>query len=229
MILSFSLYFYRKMFGNAVQQKLQNIVQGTVIEAAAYHCTATRNYLCAGFSTSKTVKRNFESQLLIKEEQAQLLSEYATANNLWVTDLPPETCFLAEGGEAKVYFDPGRMHVVKINDAGYYATWLEYFNSLVLHNLIFNETPYSFLGFVKEDDVLKAVVQQLFIVADAQADLADVKDFLAANGFENTRRQDYYNKEYGLILEDMHDENVLMNSNTLFFIDTVFYTVKPEE
>lgn len=33
---------------------------------------------------------------------------------------------------------------------------------------------------------------------------------------------------FGLILEDMHDENVLVNSNTLFFIDSVFYTVTPE-
>lgn len=34
----------------------------------------------------------------------------------------------------------------------------------------------------------------------------------------------YYNKELGIILEDIHDENVIVNSNTLFFIDTVFYT-----
>lgn len=34
----------------------------------------------------------------------------------------------------------------------------------------------------------------------------------------------YYNKELGLILEDIHDENVIVKSNTLFFIDTVFYT-----
>lgn len=54
--------------------------------------------------------------------------------------------------------------------------------------------------------------------------LSDVKKLLAYNGFENTRRNDYYNKELGLILEDVHDENVLVNSNTLFFIDTVFYT-----
>ena len=27
----------------------------------------------------------------------------------------------------------------------------------------------------------------------------------------------------GLILEDIHDENVLVNNDVLFFIDTVFY------
>ena len=215
------------MLPDAVRKELQNIVRGTVIPAAADHCTLTRNYLCAGFSTSKEVKRNFESQLLIKKEQAQQLSLYATDNELWVADMPAEAFFLAEGGESKVYFTQDGKHVIKVNDAGYYATWLEYFNSLVLHNLIFDQTPYTFLGFVITDNVLRAVVQQPFIVSDAPVDLENVKEFLATNGFENTRRQDYYNKEYGLILEDMHDENVLMNSNTLFFIDTVFYTVTP--
>lgn len=215
------------MFDDATRIKLQNIIQGTVIEAASDHCTTTRNFLCAGFSTSKTVKRDFESQLLIKKEQAVCLSEFASANNLWVTDLPSEELFLAEGGEAKVFFSADRLHVIKINDAGYYATWLEYFNSLVLHNLFFSETAYTFLGFLKTGDELRAVIRQRFIVADGQADLVDIKEFLAANGFENTRRQDYYNQKYGLILEDMHDENVLINSNTLFFIDTVFYTIDP--
>lgn len=68
-------------------------------------------------------------------------------------------------------------------------------------------------------------MRQPFITSDGQADLDDIKKLLAYNGFENTRRNDYFNKEFGLILEDMHDKNVLVNSNTLFFIDTVFYTV----
>ncbi|HEX5024663.1 MAG TPA: hypothetical protein VFV68_05295 [Agriterribacter sp.] len=216
------------MFDDATRVKLQNIVQGTVIEAATDHCTVARNFLCSGFGTSKTVKRDFESQLLIKKEQAIRLSKFATLNNLWIKSLPSESKFLAEGGEAKVFFDSDNLHVIKINDAGYYATWLEYFNSLVLHNLFFSETAYSFLGFVNTNDTLKSVVRQRFIIADGQADLADIRDFLATNGFANTRRQDYYNKEYGLILEDMHDENVLVNSNTLFFIDTVFYTIDPD-
>ena len=103
---------------------------------------------------------------------------------------------------------------------------MEYFNSLVLHNLFFPATAYRFLGFIKENE-LKAVVRQPFIIADGQANLADVREFLSGNGFENTRRQDYYNGEFELILEDMHDENVIVNSETLFFIDTVFYTVTP--
>ncbi len=68
-----------------------------------------------------------------------------------------------------------------------------------------------------------AVVRQPFIIADGQAALNDIRAFLEYNGFLNTRRQDYFNKEYSLILEDMHDENVILKSEKLFFIDTVFY------
>jgi hypothetical protein len=62
-------------------------------------------------------------------------------------------------------------------------------------------------------------------VSDGLAETVDIKAFLEYNGFKNTKRNDYFNQEYGLILEDMHDENVLVNSAKLFFIDTVFYTV----
>ena len=110
----------------------------------------------------------------------------------------------------------------------YYATWLEYFNSLVLHNLIFKDTAYTFIGFIELENVLHAVIRQPYIIADGQAALEDIQSFLEYNGFENTRRQDYFNKEFGLILEDMHDENVIVKSEKLFFIDTVFYTVAEE-
>lgn len=32
--------------------------------------------------------------------------------------------------------------------------------------------------------------------------------------------------EFGLILEDMHDENVIARNDALFFIDTVFYIME---
>ena len=67
-------------------------------------------------------------------------------------------------------------------------------------------------------------MEQPFISSEAIADLTAIKALFAFNGFENTKRNNYYNKELGLILEDMHDENVLMNADALFFIDTVFYT-----
>jgi hypothetical protein len=59
-------------------------------------------------------------------------------------------------------------------------------------------------------------------------DLDTIKDFMIANGFENTRRHDYVNVNLGLIIEDLHDENVLTRNNLLYFIDTVFF-IKPSK
>lgn len=46
---------------------------------------------------------------------------------------------------------------------------------------------------------------------------------MKSNGFRNIRNNDYQNDELGLILEDLHDENVLTKDGILYFIDTVFY------
>jgi hypothetical protein len=72
---------------------------------------------------------------------------------------------------------------------------------------------------------LYAVVEQPFVKATEKTDLDEVKRFMLNNGFENTRNNDYFNPDLGVILEDLHDENVLTQNGVLCFIDTVFYIV----
>ncbi len=133
------------------------------------------------------------------------------------------TCeYLASGGESEVYLASDKLNVIKVNDAVYYATWAEYFNSLVIHNLLFPNTSYSLVGFIETQGRLCAILQQPFIAGE-QAGLEDIKELLIFNGFENIKRQDYFNREFGLLLEDMHDENVIAGQDVLFFIDTVYY------
>jgi hypothetical protein len=105
----------------------------------------------------------------------------------------------------------------------YYTTWLDYFYNLLLNNYFFPDTAYNLKGFYIQEKTLYAVVQQPFIKANLPTDLKLVKEFMASNGFENTRNNDYYNATLGIILEDLHDENVLTKNEMLFFIDTVFY------
>jgi hypothetical protein len=141
---------------------------------------------------------------------------------MWLTSLPSGTQYLTRGGESMVFMDLDRINVIKVNDGIYYATWTEYFTSLVLHNLLFPNTAYSLVGFAQDDANLCTVLRQPFIKGE-QAKLEDIKRLLTFNGFVNTKRQDYFNEEFGLVLEDMHDENVISKQELLFFIDTVFY------
>jgi len=134
--------------------------------------------------------------------------------------------YVSEGAEQKVYLKDSQ-HVIKLNDAIYYTSWVDYFHNLLLHNYFFPDTAYDLLGFTKDDqDVLYAVVRQNFVVITNITDLKKVKEFLEQNGFSNSRYNDYVNKEIGIILEDLHDENVLTNNEILFFIDTVFYLME---
>lgn len=209
------------MYSDDTRGKLENITGGIVIEGATDHCTAIRNLLCSGFSTSTTVKRDFESKSIAKEKQAEFLIRHTAETNLLIERLPDEYKYLTRGGESKVYFDANNNSIIKVNDAVYYATWLEFFNSLTIHNILFPNTTYSFKGLFVSDSIVQVVLEQPFIVSDNAVDLCDVNKLLAYNGFENSYRRgqptnNYYNRELGLILEDIHDENVIVNSDTLF-------------
>ncbi len=71
--------------------------------------------------------------------------------------------------------------------------------------------------------MLYAVVKQAFVIITAKTDLNEVRGFLTQNGFNKTKNNDYLNPDLGIILEDLHDENVLTKNEMLYFIDTVFF------
>jgi hypothetical protein len=117
------------MFNDEIRIKLENIVKGVVIEEHGDTCTTIRNLLCTSFRTSTTVKKDFEGKSIIKEKQVEFLKQLALKHDWWAHEFPNKDRFLAEGGEAKVYLHHDNKSVIKLNDAIYYATWLEFFNS----------------------------------------------------------------------------------------------------
>lgn len=162
----------------------------------------------------------------LKEEETKSLIQFAEDNHLWVDNIDIDL-YVSQGAEQKVYLKDG-LTVLKLNDAIYYARWIDYFHNLLLNNLFFPDTAYQLLGFYKDSAILYAVVQQPFVKANEKTDLNMVKAFLENNGFINKKNHDYYNEELGVILEDLHDENVLTQDGMLYFIDTVFYITNPK-
>ena len=142
-----------------------------------------------------------------RKEETEKLIEFILSKKLWVDDIQYDK-FVSQGAEQRVYFK-NKKQVIKLNDAIYYSKWLDYFNNLLLNNYFFPETAYELLGFTKQDENLYAVVRQPFVQATHPTDLENVKKFMLSNGFENTRNHDYYHPQLGIILEDLHDENVL--------------------
>ena len=158
-----------------------------------------------------------------KIEETKNLIGFINQKNHWITvnlDL-----YISHGAEQKVFLKDDK-NVLKLNDSIYYESWFDYFINLMFHNYFFPDTKYDLLGFYQDVNVLYAVIQQPFIKVDAKTDLEKVKIFMNNNGFQNTRNNDYYNPDLGIILEDLHDENVLTQNGILYFIDTVFYIKK---
>ena len=201
-----------------IHDELQHLIIGNGQVGNPGQLKKTQNFLRrnaqTGFGTEK--------QKPLKDEEKTHLIEFAHNENLFYQDEILESNFISAGAEQKVYrFDD--FHVIKINDSIFYEYWLDYFNSLLIHNYFFQSTAYDFEGFKIIDDTLYAVVKQDFIEASEPTDMNAVKQFLEFNRFMNTRNNDYLNTELGLIFEDIHDENVLSKNKVFYFIDTIFY------
>ena len=183
---------------------------GKIIQAIA-------NYLRESQRTSTAPKGTKH----FKEQEKQELALYITEHQLWVDHIDLNQ-YVSEGAEQKVYLHDQKS-VFKLNDSIYYNSWEDYLHNLLLHNTFFEDTAYQLIGFHTVDNNLFAVVEQPFVEVTSTTNLLHIKEFLLSNGFSNTRNNDYYNRELGLILEDLHDENVLTKDGLLYFIDTVFY------
>lgn len=201
---------------NHLKDELHNVLSGkskirfgTVIQTIA-------GYLSNGAQTGTAT----EVEKHYKKQEEKRLEGYISDNKLWVEiDL---TQYVSEGAEQKVYLKDTDS-VLKLNDSIYYTSWRDYFYNLLLHNFFFPDTAYDLIGFTKDQNVLYAVVKQSYVTITNTTDLAKVREFLILNGFNNIRNNDYYNPDLGIILEDLHDENVLTRNDVLYFIDTVFY------
>ena len=89
--LSKNLPFLQQMFSDEIRKKLENIVGGIVIKEQDDTCATIRNLLCTSFSTSTSVKKDFESKSIVKEKQVEFLKRLATERNYWVHDLPNDS------------------------------------------------------------------------------------------------------------------------------------------
>ncbi|WP_166925716.1 putative polyvalent protein kinase domain-containing protein [Flavobacterium poyangense] len=200
-----------------MKHELQNIISGKSQVRHGNSIQTISRYLRKSESSGGALKSGKQS----KSEEAALIKQFCNKNGFWITAINLNT-FVSSGAEQKVYLQ-NRHKVIKLNDSIYYESWEDYFNSLLLNNFFFPDTAYQLIGFYEQDEVLYAVVEQKFVESDKITELEIVKQFLTSNGFINTRNNDYFHPELGIILEDLHDENVLTFQGNLFFIDTVFY------
>ena len=180
--------------------------------------TKTYRYLERSKGESGVAKEAFVS----KEREAEILEKFCEENKLWYEDTR-FSIYLDEGAEQKVFYDSEVKKVIKFNDAIFYVNWTQYLESLIIHNILFTNTSYTLLGFIRINTTIFSVVEQDYIEPTETTNLQLVKKLMENNGFHIKKGNDYINDDLGIIVEDLHEENVLTFNGTLFFIDTVIY------
>jgi phosphoribosylformylglycinamidine (FGAM) synthase-like enzyme/phosphoribosylformylglycinamidine (FGAM) synthase-like amidotransferase family enzyme len=140
------------------------------------------------------------------------------------------------GAEQKVY-PAGNCEYIKANNGSYHGHWLQYFERLRLHAILFPDTAYQIVGLLDDGGQLAIVVSQPEAYAAKDSDgnyigasRPRVEAHMNALGAFRFRNDDYYLPSEDLFIEDLHDENVLVGEDgeTLRFIDPVIYQRPPD-
>lgn len=224
----------------SAKQKITSIVAGQRGDEPESNLEAATRIAATSQAASEAAKgkeplnrkeRSHYNQL-VKPEEETALKSWAKENNLWINDNTVQHLakqYVDEGAEQKVYLKEDGRFVIKINTGIFHGTWLELFNRLIIHYAIFPSTAYKLKGFTDANNQLCVVIEQSWVQVERGASKEEVSNYLNPLGFINTKFSDYYNARHGIILEDLHDENVFVSSaNSLLFVDPVIYLETPD-
>lgn len=208
-----------------MNDELRNFIRGTQPNSTRNTIQTALFYLK---ESKRTGRKAEKTKLFDKKDEIAILREFASQNNLWFNKIDKKR-YIGEGAEQKVYLDIDGQNVIKTNDGIFYEYWEDYFISLMIHNYLFRNTAYQLIGFHENNETFYAVVKQPFVASTQPTDLELLRIFLEFNGFIHKKNNDYLNYDLGIILEDLHDENVLTNQGVFFFIDSAIYLINPSE
>lgn len=173
---------------------------------------------------NRVQKASLDQALRVGEEK--LLRRWAISANKMIPADPFTDAWQVQGGEGgaehQVYVQLGIYY--KRNNLNYYSTWLGYLHNLVLHNWLFPETGYTFLGLMEVDGFLRSVVSQKALRGVRGATPDEVAAYMLPFDFVRLQNNDYVNPTFGIVVSDLHHRNVLVrNDGELLVFDPVIY------
>ena len=159
--------------------------------------------------------------IFVNEAEQRFAESYAKENNCWIPFLELNKCGVPGpcGSEANTYVSKDG-YVYKMNNMlhceGSIVRTLEKF---ILHNLVFHDTRYTFVGFTGFDGrSIYPVVKQTFIKECESAQRTEILDFMTAMGFGHIADGVFQNDQY--LIKDVLPKNVLKdNFGEIYVID----------
>jgi hypothetical protein len=189
---------------------------GEVLIGAYLVCNYARTSLTTSGNASECEKLAPNWQ--IDELQEKLVQEWAEVMNIWFPSAEENIeseygNMIAQGAEAKVYYKDNDTSVIKLRTS-IYATLERAFESIVLHNALFPETPMNVIGFTRDKDGLfRTILTQPYIGCKRLATKEEIDLMVEGKDFidnYNGQGVNYINDR--LHLEDMHPANVFIDS-----------------
>ncbi len=195
---------------------------GGPLEAAATIC---RRCLGADGAPSATEPPHRIKELQNRQETA--LRNWAQASGLILDSESFQRRWEEQGRpgetENEIYYDASSGRWFKRNNLSYHLSWADYFDRVAIHSYLFPEAALRFEGFVETEVGLRPVASQTDIPARRGATRSEVEAEMQKLGFVRVRDDDYSRSD-GVVVEDLHVENVLVDQNgRLAFIDPVIY------
>ena len=204
-----------------------------LIGAYLVSCYARTSFeASANASASQVSPGNWE----IDELQEKLVQQWAEARGIWFDnaerDIEAEYGpMIAQGAEAKVYYQNGDTSVIKLRTS-IYATLGRALESIVLHNALFAETPMNVIGFTRDfEGMFRIICTQPYVTCKRLATKQEIDLMVAQKGFRDNgdgRGVNYIGER--LHLEDMHPANVFIDALTdqPICIDCIVKFIKKE-
>ena len=172
-------------------------------------------------------KERAQYNAAVRPLEENALKAWSQNKGLWISEHDFKQQYatrqIGAGAEQKVYLNLNGYEVIKANTGNYHGNWLEFFNRLLCHAIIFPAPKYSTIGYTTIDQTFAVLIQQQFALLTEGASRSVVECYLNKHGFTRIKNDDYYNAALGIILEDLHDENVFLLEQQILFIDPVIY------
>jgi hypothetical protein len=161
----------------------------------------------------------------LKRREAEALLAWARRHDRLVDGMEFERKWIEQGHiggqENDVFLEAQR--VWKRNNLSFHLSYADFFDRLALHRLLFPGAPLRFEGFIAEAASLWPVMSQPVVRAGRGAVRAEVEKLMHRLDFVRVRNDDYRHAE-GIIVEDLHDENVFLDlEGNVVVIDPVIY------
>jgi len=163
----------------------------------------------------------------IRDAEASALRAFAVQNQLLLDGEEFENRWKAQGemggSENDITYDETTGLVWKRNRVDVmHVSWRQFFDRMLLHNIYFPEAPLRLEGFVDSDSGLCPVFTQPDVHAVRGAQRPEVSAAMKTRGYSRTRPDDYHSPL--LLVEDLHDGNVLVDSDGhMHVIDPVIF------